>query len=318
MPAEFEALLAALADDSQPFPLELLPELSDLDASRMDRLRAVWTTIGDERRLKLVESLGDLADDQIEFTFERVNRFAMEDALPAIRARAIRNLWECEDPSLIAPLAAALSTDSVADVRAAASAALGAFLFLGETHSLPGDLLHRIEEALLASANEDAEDEVRLCSLESLGYSSRQEVPPLIDNAYGTQSEPWVRAALVAMGRSASKPWGPKVIHELTSPIPSLRLEAARAAGELDLQEAVPSLIDLLEDVSDEIRRAAIWSLGQLGGRAANEALLSALDRSEDDDEIELIEDALGNLAFVDGTRDFLMFDFDDTEDGAG
>jgi HEAT repeat protein len=119
------------------------------------------------------------------------------------------------------------------------------------------------------------------------------------------------------MGRSASKPWGPNVFLELTSPIPSLRLEAARAAGELDLQEAIPSLIDLLEDVSDETRRAAIWSLGQLGGRAANEALLAALDRSEDEDEIELIEDALGNLAFVDGTRDLLLFDYDDTEDGA-
>jgi HEAT repeat protein len=317
MSAEFEALLAALADGSQPLPLERLPELSDLDTVRMDRLRAVWATIGDERRLKLVDALGDLADDQIEFTFERINRFAMEDPLPAIRARGIRNLWECEDPSLVAPLTAALSTDSVADVRAAAGAALGAFLFLGETHSLPGDLLPRIEEALLNSATNDADDDVRLRSLESLGYSSRGEVPPLIENAYDSKREPWMRAALVAMGRSASKPWGPKVIRELTSPIPSLRLEAARAAGELDLQEAVPSLIDLLEDVSDETRRAAIWSLGQLGGRAASEALLSALDRSEDDDEIELIEDALGNLAFVDGTRDLLLFDFDDTEDGA-
>jgi HEAT repeat protein len=107
------------------------------------------------------------------------------------------------------------------------------------------------------------------------------------------------------------------VIHELMSPAPVLRLEAARAAGELDLQDAVPSLIDLLEDVDDDVRRAAIWSLGQLGGAAANEALLRLLDRAEDEDEIELLEDALGNLAFVDGTRDFLMFDFDDSEDGS-
>lgn len=316
MPTEFDGLLAALADGDRPLPLERLPELSDLDAERIARLRAAWPTIDDERRLALVGAVGDLADDQIEFTFERVNRLAMEDPLPAIRTRAIANLWECEDPSLVAPLAKALADDPVPEVRAAAGAALGAFLFLGETHSLPGDLQPRIEEALIAAARSDPDADVRRRSLESLGYSSREEVPPLIERAYGGGDEPWVRAAVVAMGRSASKSWAPNVIRELTSAAPEIRLEAARASGELDLQDAVPTLIDLLEDASDDIRRAAIWSLGQLGGKAANEALLSALDRSEDDDEIELIEDSLGNLAFVDGTRDFLMFDFDEPDNG--
>jgi HEAT repeat protein len=76
-------------------------------------------------------------------------------------------------------------------------------------------------------------------------------------------------------------------------------------------------LIDLLDDVDDEIRRAAIWSLGQLGGEPAQSALVRLLDRSDDDDEIELLEDALGNLAFVDGTRDFLILDLDEPEDDA-
>jgi HEAT repeat protein len=317
MAAKFDDLLESLQDSSRPLPNERLPELSDLDAQPMQRLSAAWPRIADDRRRALVEALGRLADDRIEFTFERINRFAMDDPLPEIRAQAIRNLWECEDPALVGPLLHALAGDADTEVRAAASSALGAYLFLGETESLPAGMLPRIEEGLLAAAASDRADDVRRRALESLGYSSRREVPGLIEEAYASDEQPWRRSSLVAMGRSASKPWGPKVIHELTSPAPVLRLEAARAAGELDLQDAVPSLIDLLEDVDDDVRRAAIWSLGQLGGAAANEALLRLLDRAEDEDEIELLEDALGNLAFVDGTRDFLMFDFDDSEDGS-
>ncbi len=316
MSAKFDDLLLALEDSTRPFPVERLSELSDLDAERMERLRACWPRISDVRRRELVAALGQLADDQIEFTFERINRFAIDDPIAEIRAQAIGNLWECEDPGLVTPLLGALAQDGDAEVRAGAATALGAFLLLGETESLPSGMLPRVEEGLLTAATSDPADGVRRRSLESLGYSSRPEVPALIEKAYSSGEEPWVHSSLIAMGRSASKPWGPKVLLELTSPAPELRLEAARAAGELDLQDSVPALIDLLDDVDDEVRRAAIWSLGQVGGAPANEALLRLLDHAQDDDEIELLEDALGNLAFVDGTRDLLLFDFDDTEDG--
>jgi HEAT repeat protein len=315
MSAKFDDLLGALLDAGRPLPIDRLPELSDLDSERMARLRTAWPQMDDERRLALIGALGQLGDDQIEFTFERIHRMAMDDPLPEIRALAIRSLWECEDPSLVAPLLAALDHDSAPDVRAAAGAALGAFLFLGETDSLPGDLLARIEQGLLRASAADPETEVRRLALESLGYSSREDVPPLIEKAYASSDDSWKRSSLVAMGRSVNKVWAPTVTRELTSATPALRLEAARAAGELDLRDTVPELIDLLDDVDDEIRHAAIWSLGQLGGEAAQAALLGLLDRSDDEEEIELLEDSLGNLAFVDGTRDLLMFDFDEPED---
>jgi HEAT repeat protein len=317
MSARFDDLLAALLDAARPLPIDRLSDLSDLDAERIARLRSAWPQIGDERRLALIEALGQLGDDKIEFTFERVHRMAMDDPLPKIRAEAIRNLWECEDPSLVAPLLSALDREPSAEVRAASGSALGAFLFLGETDSLPGDLLPRIEQGLLKACAADPEDEVRRLALESLGYSSREDVAPLIEKAYASADEAWKRSSLVAMGRSVNKAWAPDVTRELTSATPALRLEAARAAGELDLQDTVPALIDLLDDVDDEIRHAAIWSLGQLGGEAAQSALVRLLDRSDDKEEIELLEDALGNLAFVDGTRDFLILDLDEPEDDA-
>jgi HEAT repeat protein len=312
---EFDDLLSILQDDGQPLPLARLKELSDLDSKHLSRLRSAWSRIPDKRRQRLIVEIGQLADRSIEVTFERVNRFAMGDDLPEIRRRAIQNLWECDDPALARPLITALGEDASAEVRAAAAAALGPFVFFGETEEIPAELLHRIEEALLAAHASDSAQAVRLSCLESLGYSSRKEVATLIRAAYASGVEDIMRSALCAMGRSADDPWSPMVLAELTSASPALRLEAARAAGELELREAVPGLVDLLEDVHDDVRRAAIWSLGELGGEEAKAALARLAEDAKDEGEVALLQEALENLDFVDGTRDLFLFNFDEPGD---
>ncbi len=315
MKDEFDDLLSILQDDDQPLPVARLKELSDLDSTHLSRLRTAWSSIPDKRRQRLIVELGRLADRSIEVTFERVNRFAMGDHLPEIRRRAIQNLWECDDLALAQPLMTVLCEDASAEVRAAAAAALGPYVFLGETEEIPAELLHRIEEALLGAYASDSAQAVRVSCLESLGYSSREEIPELIRSAYASGVEEVMRSALCAMGRSADDPWSPMVLAELTSASPALRLEAARAAGELELREAVPGLIDLLEDVHDDVRRAAIWSLGELGGDEAKAALARLAEEAKDEAEAALLEEALQNLDFVDGTHDLFLFNLDEPGD---
>jgi HEAT repeat protein len=315
MPAAYEQLLQQLCDETQPVPRFRLSELSDLDRAQLERLQAVWEAIATPKRRTLIEELGELADLHIELTFERVYRLALQDPDAQVRRTAIQNLWECQDPTLVPPLVEALGSDPEPGVRAAAAAALGRFVFLGEVEELGRDPLHGIEEALLTASEEDEVQEVRQCSLESLGFSSRDEVPSLIERAYGSGEESLVRSALLAMGRSANDRWRPQVLAQLHSPAPELRIEAARAAGELELMEAVPDLIDLLEDVHRDVRHAAIWSLGQLGGSQAAEALMALLEHMDDEEESDVLEDALEHLAFVDGTHAFLPAEFDEPEE---
>ena len=86
-----------------------------------------------------------------------------------------------------------------------------------------------------------------------------------------------------------------------------VRLEAARAAGMLDLDEARVPLLRLLEDEDDdEVISAAIWSLSQIGGEDVRTYLENLLDTTEDEDEIAYIEDAIANLSF---TEDLAKFD---------
>ncbi|HSB90620.1 MAG TPA: HEAT repeat domain-containing protein [Anaerolineales bacterium] len=314
MSSSFEQLLDTLGQSGIELPRADLTFLSDLDAAQLERFRQVWASFPDERRRELLTELGRLAQEHIELNFDRVDRMALTDPDAGVRRQAIENLWEAEDPSLVPALTSAARGDPDAAVRAAAACTLGAFVYLGELGRLPPGLLPQIEEALL-EAERDSDETVRLKALESLGYSSRTEVPRLIQAAYDTGAEKGRRAALLAMGRSADDSWSAQVLAELRSPSAALRLESVKAAGELELKDAVPDLIDLLDDAAPGIRAASIWSLGQIGGRRSAEALSRLLDAAEDEDEASLLEDALDQLAFVEGTRDFTLLDLDGEAD---
>lgn len=315
MSKQFDQLLDQLADRELPVPIDRLSELSDLDKARSEALRGRWSSIPAAKRRSIIIELGNLAEENILLTFEAVNRIALDDQDPDVKCNAISNLWECEDPSLITIFTGLLRSDPVSEVRAAAAKALGAFLFLAEIDTLSAETGLEIEEALLQAIRHTQETNLYCSCLESLGYSSRPEVQDLISQAYQSKDEPRVRAALLAMGRSANRQWEERILSSLSSPSPQIRYEAAAAAGELEIQDAVLELIDLLEDVNRQVKHAALWSLSQLGGARATEVIIAFADQVEDDDEAQLREDAIDNATFVNGTREMFIFDFDDPED---
>ncbi|MGH2605552.1 MAG: HEAT repeat domain-containing protein [Anaerolineales bacterium] len=312
MDDSFDRVLESLATLDLPADQARLFELSDLDQSQVESFQRAWLPIAEPQRRRVMQSLGELARDHIELNFDRIHCLALDDAAGEVRRSAIENLWESEDPALVPKLLHALGGDPQPDVRAAAAAALGPFVYLGEVGRIEPMQLREMEDALLLAAEGDADPAVRLRALESIGFSSRDEVSPLVERAFHSGQEGAQRAALLAMGRSANESWGPDVMSQLYSPAPALRLEAVRAAGELELRDSVPAVIELLDDVDEDVHRAAIWSLGQLGGTRARDALQRLAPQAEGQDEIAMLEDALDNLAFVDGTRDLDLLDLED------
>jgi HEAT repeat protein len=292
-----------------------LAELSDLDSHELEQFANRWREIDPAARQSLLEDLGLLADSQIELDFEAINRLALDDPDRIVRIQAIENLWECQDPTLASPLLGAVQEDPASQVREAAAKALGAFVLLAETQSLPRKMRQAITDSLLSAAQTDSNESVRNRSLESLGFSSRSEVPALIEEAYQAENDSRLRTALRAMGRSASRRWSAEVLAKLHHPDPIVREEAVRAAGEIEAREATSELIDLIDDVNDQVRQAAIWSLGQLGGPQASEALGELVGTASNEAEAQLLQDALDNMVFVEGIRDMLRLEADDAED---
>jgi HEAT repeat protein len=104
------------------------------------------------------------------------------------------------------------------------------------------------------------------------------------------------------------------VIEELESEDRELRFEAARAAGELSLEEAVPLLTEIAYEDDVEIRDAAIWSLGEIGGREAMRVLnvlAEEAQESDDDDLLGAVEDALAAASLGNDSGLYLL-GFDD------
>ena len=314
MDKNFLVLMELLCDENQPLPVQRIAELSDLDKEHSDQIAKTWNSIPVKRRQLILQTMGQQAFDHFELSFEAINRIALFDSDPLARSIAIENLWECEDPSIVPALLESLSFAGDSQVRAVAAKALGAFIWLGEIGEIQPEFLNQIEAGLLSTCRKD-EPEVRMRSLESLGYSSHDDVPALIEEAYNSGDESRLQSAMLAMGRSANDRWNQYVLAELTNPSPFVRMEAARAAGELEIREAIDNLIDLLQDVNDQIRVAAIWALAEIGGDDAMDAIVELGELTDDDGLQTIIEEAIDHMTFVSGSRNLLLLDFDEDED---
>jgi HEAT repeat protein len=314
----FQQILEALLDEDTPFNPRFLYRLSDLDDQELLQFTETWPQVPDWRRQALMEDLEVLGERDYLLSFDALGRLAVHDDNMQVRAAAVRILWEYEDPDLAQLFLDLLQSDPEPVVRAAAASGLGRYIYLGELDELDPTLRAAVEDRLISAANADSAPLVRRRTLESLGYSSREEVPPLIETAFASGDKDWLSSALFAMGRSANDQWEERVLSMLDSPYPSVRVEAVRAAGELELKDSGSELLELLDDPIDDVRFAAMWSLSQIGGEGVREALEEIQEIAEDDVEIDILQEALDNLAFTEDLELFTLFDIPGASDLEG
>lgn len=288
---------------------------SNLSRAEAQEAWAAISACAPEVRVRLVERMVEVAESDFEVDFGELFRLALEDECADVRRAAVEGLWEDEDVRLIPPLIARLQ-DVDASVRAAAATSLGRFMLLGELGKIRPQPFQQAYQALLAAyAVADEIPAVRRRVLEALAYSGEEAVARLIREAYESQDESMRLSAVFAMGRSADERWAPEALRELYHPNPAMRYEAARACGELGLENAVTTLIELVDDVDSEVQEAAIWALGQIGGEEARRTL-NACARSDNEAIRAAAREALREFELLHGDIGaFLMFDFFDEDE---
>lgn len=313
----FQAVLEALLDESRPFSPVYLHRFSDIPPANLTDLKQIWSNVPVTRRRSLLEDLEALAEADTVVSFDDLARFALEDPDPQVRVLAIRLLWETEDYHLATNFMHMLDTDPDHLVRAAAANALGVFVYFGEIEEIPAETLQEVEYSLLAVVGSDEHPFVQRKALESLGFSSRPEVPGLLEAAYNRGNVDWLASALFAMGRSADIRWATHVMNMLDHAQPIIREEAARAAGELEIKQAREPLLQMVaNDEEDEVQMAAIWALSQIGGEDVRDTLEGILDETDDEELAEFVENALENLSFNEEISQYGALDLEtDDED---
>jgi|LSQX01.3.fsa_nt_gb HEAT repeat protein len=303
-------LINALMDMEYQFPAKLLYQFSDLGSHEQKTLAKVWLDVPLQRRRTFLQDLAALAEIDPILMFENVARVALGDEDAQVQISAIDLLFDAEDCHLI-PTYLRLLGDVDRDevMRAAVANALGPYIFMGEIDKLPQEVQTKIEESLLQTYHNDKSDLVRRRSLEALGYSSREDIAPLLQQAAAMQDELWVESAMFAMGRSADDRWESFVIENLDHENLAIRIQAVHAAGELLLKKARRYLLREVDDAGDDtLRREMIWALAQIGGEGVERKFENLLALEEDEEEISFLEEALEILNFTEGDKSLDLF----------
>jgi hypothetical protein len=316
----FEEVKAALLDNANPFPTQMLYFFSDISRKDLRALTKIWPEIWLERRRGLLEDMENMAEADTILFFDNVAQMALDDEDPVARSTAIRLLWQSEEESLAPRLLQMLVEDPHPVVRAAAATGLGIFVYLGELEEISRETYQKVLNSLIEAHRGSDEVMVRRRALESLGYAGHPDVSVFIQQAFETNDEDWLQSALFAMGRSYDQErWAKSVLKMFAHPDMIVRYEAIRAAGELELSSAREALFDLLEEGTDndEVYFAVIWSLSKIGGQGVRRLIEMNLEEAVDADEIQLLEEALENLDFTEQVNSFdmMVVDEDDPSD---
>jgi len=297
MTRDLHKILTTLGDETKPISYQLLRNLSELSPSELEQFQKAWASYSPSRRRALMQALVSQAEEHIQFDYNTIFAWALNDPDATIRALAIEGLWEDRNLAHLPHFLHALLHDEDVDVRAAAAMAVGRYLAWAELNDIPSRYAEEAANALWDVYHDPTEHvHVRRRALEGLGSSSHPGVNRLIESAQYDEDPAMRSSALYAMGRSADVRWIPYLLPYLESESPELRMEAVRALGELEAKPALDPLIRMLDDEKDtEVRFAILEALGRIGGEKAKRAL-ELVAESEDDAEAEAAEIALEEL----------------------
>ncbi len=311
---EISETLQVLESTTEPTNSVLSYGLSDLSPNELSALLPVWGHLEADYRRSILKALTDVNESNFEFNYAAFAKAMLNDPDSAVRETAIELLWEDESIALMDKLVDMTRTGESVAERAAAANALGNFILRGELGDLPEADVTRAQNAVIALWQTPDEDvEVRRRALEAISNSSHEIVPDAIEQAYQNYDQRLQISAIFAMGRSCDDRWAENVLTELENESPEFRYEAARAAGELELEEALPALSGLAFDEDVDIRDTAIWALGEIGGKEAMRVLSLLADDAKarkDRDLLESVEDALAAANLNSG--DLYMMNLDD------
>jgi len=315
----FQKVLDHLLDSKKDIPRGHLQLYSDLDPKSLRLFSDVWSSVKPDRKLLLLDQLVAYLDEDTVANFESIGSILLDDTDGEVRARAIQLLAESNDPQLVGKLTNILLNDTVLAPRIEATHLLGEFIVLGELEELKEELQRKAEDALLVIIRSEENDAtLRKFALEAVGYSSRPDIATtVIESAFKRVDPTWVASALRAMGRSHDDRWNVDVVSMLLDDEPRIRFAAVEAAGELSIESAGPILLQMLEEEEedDDVVAAAIWSLSQVGGDDARIYLVNLIEKTEDEDIVEFLEDALVNLDFLQELNKFDLLSLDDLDE---
>lgn len=286
--------------------------LSDLSKEDLKTLNELWNQISPSYKHKVLQALVHASENNFEYDYKEVGLMGLSDDSPMVRSAAIDLLWEDESVDIMRTLIRLINHDDSSHVKAQALIGLSRFILLGEYGEISAELANEAQQLALKLHTDLSQPmEVRRRALEALSNSSHQDKDKLIRSAYQSDDHLLKVSSIFAMGRTCDDKWQDFLLDELDSDDHELVYEAVRACGEIQLESSVRQLKELLLSEDREIQTMSIWALGEIGGKDAVDTLSSLQEAIEDEELLEIIEEAIdvASFSFMGSSFDF---DFDE------
>jgi len=314
MNAQFEPIpinkvIESLMDSTTPIPEHYLHVFSDITRNDLKEIRKVWGDVPVQQKIDLLTGLEMMMEADSLVLCDDMAKFALEDTDPNVRRRAISLLWECSDPEIARRFLYLLHNDPNLVVKLSAATALGKFILLGELEEFSQGLYKEILNDLIKLYYQDIVKNLKQELLKSLGYSGKPEITSMIEESFQSTDDSWQLASVIAMGRSADpKKWKSEIMSMILNndAYHPVRIEAVKAAGELEISAARPVLLEMFEEEKEDLEMNfhVIWALSKIGGEGVREAFVKRMEVTVDKDEMEVLEMAVDNLDFAEQLPD--------------
>lgn len=310
----FEESIEAIEGES--LSMQDLLGFNDISRKQVHELRSSWNALEETKRATLAEVMLALAGDYPYGDFGRFFQVLLEDSNETVRLHAANGAALSEVPTLIKPLVEMSEHDRSIHVREASLRALAAQVVGLDL----GVVIDAQDEKRLLKLKTWAQDEswpveLRAAALQSYSHNvGDDDIGAIIESFVDSDDDTLQLGAMRAMIEFGPGAFTRFLELEIRSQDIDSREAAALAMGQ-SLDEAVVPMLTMTarEDQEPAVREAAYTALGNIGSRAAINAL-TQLRENASDDEIDVIDASLqyaAELQELESLEEIGMFEFD-------
>ena len=219
--------------------------LSDLSRERSERLRKVLAEMADGPRSAFYRAMDESSLNSYEYNFAPIANIGIDDPEGDIRAASIHVLGFEDDRETGERILDAAQNDPDLRARIAAIEILGQYMFESAVENRIPVNKQRLQK-VLADLIENRDEMVRRAAVVSYAVSEDERVKEIVSGYLAGNDREELIAGLTAVRHALGEDWDESVLELIRHDDEDVCREAIRAAGALQLREALPALYEII------------------------------------------------------------------------
>jgi len=274
--------------------------LSDLSRERSERLRKVLAEMADGPRSAFYRAMDESSLNSFEYNFAPIANIGIDDPEGDIRAASIHVLGFEDDRETGERILDAAQNDPDLRARIAAIEILGQYMFESAVENRIPVNKQRLQK-VLADLIENRDEMVRRAAVVSYAVSEDERVKEIVSGYLAGNDREELIAGLTAVRHALGEDWDESVLELIRHDDEDVCREAIRAAGALQLREALPALYEIIsrfDRIPPELLIVTAEAVAEIGDEGSLDVLETLGEAVVDMDEeiTDAVDDCIDTL----------------------